>query len=71
MVAKYALQQFTVQLPSGTAHTVEIGAHRDSTHAAVTSTPASFWSATPLTSAQVNAVLAGYLGIYPDGPQMS
>jgi hypothetical protein len=67
VVARYALQQFTIQLPSGASHLVELGSHRDSTHAAVTGTPASFWSATQLTAAQAGAVQAGYLATYPDG----
>jgi hypothetical protein len=50
---------------------VVVGSHRDSTHAAVTGTPAAYWSATPLVVGQVDPKLFAYLAAYPDGPQVS
>jgi hypothetical protein len=36
------------------------GAHRDSTHAAVTGTPAGWWSTTPLAAPAIDPKLAAY-----------
>ena len=47
-----------------------IGAHRDSTHAAVTGNPGAF-TTTPLAVPQLTPKLAAYLTAYPDGPQIS
>ena len=53
----------------GASHLVIIGAHRDSTHEAVTSNPGAFGT-TPLAVLQISPRLAGYLAAYPDGPQV-
>jgi len=49
---------------------VIIGAHRDSTHEAVTSNPGAFGTV-PLAVPQTHPRLAAYLAAYPDGPQIS
>ena len=65
MAARYATQSFTMRLASGADHFVLIGSLRDSTHGAVTGTPAGFWSASPVTPPDPR--LAAYLAVYPDG----
>ena len=61
MAARYALQSFVVQLPSGASHHVELGALRDSTHGAVTAAPALFSTVQP----SVHPRLAAYEQNYP------
>jgi hypothetical protein len=51
------------------SHLVIIGAHRDSTHEAVSSNPGAFGT-TPLAVPQISPRLAAYLAVYPDGPQV-
>jgi hypothetical protein len=70
VAARYALQSFTVQLSGGVSHTVVLGSHRDSTHAAVVAAPGLF-TTTPLAVPQIDPKLAAYLAAYPDGPQVS
>jgi hypothetical protein len=68
VVARYLQSpSFVIQLASGAAHHVEFGAKRDSTHAAVTGTPAAWWSASPLAAAQVDPKLFASLAAYPGG----
>jgi hypothetical protein len=57
---------FVIQLASGASHAVITGAHRDSTHAAVTGTPAAWWATTPLAVPAIDPKLAAYLLAYPD-----
>ena len=66
---RYATSTFSIQLASGASHLVVIGAHRDSTHEAVTSNPGAFGT-TPLAVPQISPRLAAYLVAYPDGPQV-
>lgn len=68
MAARYALQPFwyydSVDLAMKFVHQ---GAQRDSvTSQAFLETPASFWSATPLTPAQANPKLFAHLAAYPN-----
>jgi hypothetical protein len=66
---RYATSTFSITLASGASHLVIIGAHRDSTHEAVTSNPGAFGT-TPLAVPQISPRLAAYLAAYPDGPQV-
>jgi hypothetical protein len=66
---RYAVSTFSITLASGASHLVIIGAHRDSTHEAVTSNAAAFGT-TPLAVPQISPRLAAYLAAYPDGPQV-
>ena len=69
MVNRFATSTFSITLASGASHLVVIGAHRDSTHEAVTSNPSAFGT-TPLAVPQISPRLAAYLVAYPDGPQV-
>jgi hypothetical protein len=69
MANRYATSTFSITLASGASHLVIIGAHRDSTHAAVTGNPGAF-TTVPLAVPQISPRLAAYLGAYPDGPQV-
>jgi hypothetical protein len=50
---------------------VQLGAHRDSAHEAVTGTPAAWWSTTPLAASVLDPKLYNYLQVYADGPQVT
>ena len=52
MAARYATSTFSITLASGASHLVIIGAHRDSTHEAVTANPGAFGT-TPLAVPQI------------------
>ena len=67
MAARYLnAPSFVMQLASGASHSVITGAHRDSTHVAVTGTPAGWWVTTPLAAPAIDPKLAAYLTAYPD-----
>jgi hypothetical protein len=70
MAARYALQQFVYHDTVANADIlIEQGAQRDSvTGQAFLQTPASFWSATPLSAAagQIDPKQAAYLAAYPN-----
>jgi hypothetical protein len=57
MAARYATSTFSITLASGASHLVIIGAHRDSTHGAVTANPGAFGT-TPLAVPQISPRLA-------------
>jgi hypothetical protein len=69
MAARYALQQFVYHDTVANAEICVVqGAQRDSiTGQAFLESPASYWSATPLSAAggQITGVLAAYLAAYP------
>jgi hypothetical protein len=68
IAARYALQQFTYHNSvTGSEECIVMGAQRDSvTGQAFLESPASFWSAAPLTSGtQIDPKLAAYLVAYP------
>ena len=71
MAANYATQAYTVRL-SGADIFVDVGATRDSvTDAALIATWASNWTTTaPVAGNTITGVLAGYLAVYPKGPQV-
>ena len=74
MAANYATSAFTVQLASGAQAFVGVGAKRDTvTDAAlIAQFPANFTATAPAAGAGgVTGVMAGYLAVYPNGPQVS
>jgi hypothetical protein len=74
MAANYATQQFTVQLASGAQAFVGIGAKRDTvTDAAlIAQFPANFTATVPVAGpGTITGVMAGYLAVYPNGPQVT
>ena len=74
MAANYATHAFTVQIASGASVFVDAGATRDSvTDAAIIAQfPSNFTTTAPVAGVgDVTGVLAGYLGVYPRGPQVS
>jgi hypothetical protein len=64
MAARYATSTFSIQLASAPRTLVVIGAHRDSTHEAVTGNPGAFGT-TPLAVPPISPRLAAYLAAYP------
>ena len=74
MAANYATQAFTVQLASGAQHYVHAGAKRDTvTDAAlIAQFPSDFTAAAPVAGAgNITGVMAGFLAVYPRGPEVS
>jgi hypothetical protein len=63
VAARYATSTFVITLASGASHLVIVGAHRDSTHEAVTTAPALFSTTPPV----IHPRLAAWLAAYPDG----
>jgi len=64
VASRFATSTFSITLASGASHLVIIGAHRDSTHEAVTSNPGAFGT-TPLAVPQISPAAGGVPGGLP------
>jgi len=74
MAANYATQAFVATIASGANVFIDAGARRDSvTDAAlIAQFPTNFTATVPVAGAgNITGVLAGYLAVYPNGPQVS
>lgn len=72
MAARYALESFVMQLPSGTSIHVEAGSLRDSLNVIVTANPTMFATTAPVAGqGHVSARLAQHLAAYPAGAEVS
>jgi hypothetical protein len=73
IAANYATSAFTVQLASGAQAFVGVGATRDTITDAtiIAQFPSDFTANVPAAGGTITGVMAGYLAVYPRGPQVT
>ena len=70
IAARYSLDTFVIQLPSGANHLGQKGDLRDSAHAAVVGQPGKFTTTPPVAGKDIDALNAGRLAVYPAGTEL-